>query len=126
MTMRIRKVTIPQLVADASGNAVETSGQTVTGEILRVKADYSASSHSNTDLTITDADGKTIVSRANNKTDFDDNVRDTAKDYQGTDLHYEGTNKIAVPFVVNSILTATVADNTEDETVDVEVWVREK
>ena len=121
----VRRYKFDTLTAIAAGTASGTKGP-VRGEILGFYVNYSASSAAGTDLTITGPHGQgNLLNLVNNKTDGFFPVRATAVTNANADLTYDGSNKVVVPYPVVGILSAAVAQNTEGETVDIEVLVRE-
>ena len=122
---RVRRIKLDTLTASALGAAVVVSAP-VHGEILGFYVNYSASSAAGTDLTIAGPNGQgNLLNLVDNKTDGFFPVRTTAVTNANADLTYDGTYKVAVPYPVSGPLTATVAANTEDETIDIEVLYRE-
>ncbi len=120
MPAKISTVKLSSGAADASGDAVATSN-VVKGRILSVLLDYSASSHSNTDVAITAKVGtfaQPVLTITNANTDAIFYPREAAAGLTGVDLVYDGDNKtITIEIPVDGIMTITVADNNEGETV---------
>lgn len=125
MASKYHRYIIPTAVADASGDATQSTTTPVRGRVVAVKVDYSASSAGTTDLTLKDKDGQTILTLTDTNTDGFHYPRTPVQDNAGANVTYDGTNEIYEPYVVHSTLDLTIAQNTENETVDVVVIVEE-
>lgn len=122
---RVRRIKLATLTAAADGTATGTTNP-IAGEILGFYVNYSASCASGTDLTITGPNGQgNLLFLENTKTDAFVPVRTNPKSTINGDLTYDGTYKVVIPFPVHGPLSLAVAENTEGETIDIEVLYRE-
>lgn len=117
------KVVSFSLTTDGSGDATETKTQDINGEILAVEVDYSASASANTDLTITaSAPSETILTLTDTKTD---GVYYPRRVIDGTDGSAASAgDNLYQPFIVQGVLTATIAQGGDTKTSTVKVYWR--
>lgn len=88
-----------------------------SGLLEMIKVDYSADSHANTDVVITDeATGLSLYSKANSKTDVELLVRGQIADTGGT--LQSAYDRLPLTGRVKIVVT----DNTSTETVTVDLW----
>jgi len=112
--------------ADASGDATATTTNPVNGIIRGIELVYDSGSDAGTDVVIKEegiSSDQTILSVSNANTSGWFYPYNYAEDTGGTDLTYDGTHKIAVPFFVARRISITVADQTENKSVVAYIYV---
>lgn len=110
-------------VADSSGDAVVKTQHIVSTIIHAVYIKYDSSSAAGTDVTVSDEFGQEILKVSSNNTSGMYYPRVNTTDNLGTDLVYAALGeKVHDKFVVNSKLTLTIDDQTEDKGVLVTVF----
>ena len=124
--MGITIVTIKATAADASGDSSDTTPNPVNGIIRAIEVVYGAGSDAGMDLYLTE-EGKTtdqaIMTLASTATSQWVYPYNYAEDTTGTDLTYDATRKIPVPFYVARPLTLVQDDQTAAKTVTVYIYV---
>ena len=118
---------ITQYKLEATGNTTAYTSNVVRGKILALIVNYNASP-ATTDVTISDTNAaiaQTIYTKDDSQTDAWVYPRAYAQDTAGTDLTYDATRKIPVPFTVFSRLKLVVTGNDTDDVVTVHVLVEE-
>ena len=119
-------ITVKSGAADASGDATATTKNMVNGVIRAIELVYTATSHANTDVEIKEEGKSTdrnILSLTDANTSGWFEPYDYAEDTGGTDLTYDATRVIPVPFYVARPLTITIADQTAGKSVTAYIYV---
>ena len=119
----IRQIRLVATVATAATGATATS-ETIHGEILKVAIDVTGNSMDVNLDSIGEPKAQAILDYTGN-TDTTFYPRTSAEDNAGTDVTYDGTNEIYVPFVVFGKLVLTLASAAAAETVTCTVTYRE-
>ena len=105
--IEIQKITV-------TGNETVNS-EPINGKIRKIFIDYAADANANTDTTIAivgPVANETVYTATDSKTDLWVYSHNYAEDTGGTDLTYDGTNEIAVPWYVSGVVACTIAQNT--------------
>jgi len=118
----ITQQTIIATVA-AGGTGVTADSDTINGEILKVSMDVTGDSMDINLDTLGEQEAQAIIDYTGN-TDSTFYPRTPAEDHAGTDVTYDGTNEIYVPFVVYGKLRLTLASAAAAETVTMTITYR--
>lgn len=117
--------------AAAGGDGAATAtgySRGIRGEIVAVYVNYQDSPPAaTTDFTLADESdpaAELIINLANGATDQKIYPRRVLETNDGTDLTYDGSNKVYGHYVVNGRLKATIAQANANDYVDVTVWFR--
>lgn len=126
----MRRLTSYRMTAtiDAFGNGTATTSTDQSnprGKIYAVEIDYPAGTVAVT-LSSSNLFKQTILQLAASNTDAVKYPRATVKDYQGTDLTYDGTHKVPTEFIAFGSLTLDLASGTTGQSVTVIVYVEEQ
>ncbi len=111
----------------SAGSATATGySPPVAGKILAVHINYQDSPPATTDFTLSDESdpaSEAIVSLTNANTDVKLYPRRLVETNDGTDVTYDGTNKVYEHYVVHGRLKATIAQANADDYADITVWI---
>jgi len=103
---------------------ITADSETIHGEILKVAIDVTGNSMDINLDTLGEAKAQAILDYTGN-TDTTFYPRTPAEDNTGTDVTYDGTNEIYVPFVVFGKLRLTLASAAAAETVTIIITFRD-
>lgn len=106
------KVTTTGSAGSATGSA--TTGETISGRIVRVDLDYHASAPNTTDVTLAEANdliATNIVNKENANTDTTIYPTVQLTDNTGTGRTYDGTRPVVDYYPVSDELTLSVAQS---------------
>jgi hypothetical protein len=126
--MPIDRITFSSGAAVGADDLATVTGYSphIAGEILAVHVNYTSAA-ANPDLVMSDESdpaSESILSLANQKTDIKIYPRRLLETNDGTDLTYDGSNKVYGCYVVNGRLEVTFSQADEDDTAVLTVWYR--
>ena len=126
----IRKLTTLEITcsgSDGSATGSATTKGTITGKVLAVHLDYSASQPATTDVVVATAHApvNTILTVSDNKTDGWYYPRHQMDSEAGAALTYDGTHPVNEPVPVDDQITVSVDQGNDGETVKATIVIEE-
>jgi hypothetical protein len=113
----------------SAGSAAATGySQPVSGRVLAVAIDYQDSPPATTDVTLSDENdpiAEMIVNLANANSNVKLYPRRLIEQNDGTDISYDGTNKVYESYVVYGRLKATIGGANSGDSAIVTVWLEQ-